>query len=126
MNNVVLILMLMLFILLERPIGQTFPGNSRVVQEIEGMVMNYISLKFLLSAMTGGIVGLIMVACGVKIGAVWGLLAFMLNFIPNVGSMIAMILPLPFILLDEEMNQNPTLQMCALLLPAAVQGYVVN
>ena len=50
------------------------------------MVMNYISLKFLLSAMTGAIVGIIMVLCGVKIGAVWGLLAFMLNFIPNVGS----------------------------------------
>merc|ERR1719181_627964 len=88
--------------------------------------MNYISLKFLLSAMTGAIVGLIMVACGVKIGAVWGLLAFMLNFIPNVGSMIAMVLPLPFILLDEEMINNPGLQTLALLGPAAVQGYVGN
>merc|ERR1712216_436272 len=118
MNNVVLILMLMLFILLERPIGQTFPGDNIVTKEIEGMVMNYISLKFLLSAMTGGIVGLIMVACGVKIGAVWGLLAFMLNFIPNVGSMIAMILPLPFILLDEEMIASPVAQTIALLGPA--------
>ena len=126
MNTVVLILMLALFILLERPIGQTFPGDSLVAQEIEGMVMNYISLKFLLSAMTGGIVGLIMVACGVKIGAVWGLLAFMLNFIPNVGSMIAMVLPLPFILLDEEMIAAPGAQTMALCLPAAVQGYVGN
>lgn len=126
MNTVVLILMLALFMLLERPIGQTFPGESLVAKEIEGMVMNYISLKFVLSAMTGGIVGLIMVACGVKIGAVWGLLAFMLNFIPNVGSMIAMVLPLPFILLDEEMNANPGMQTAALCLPAAVQGYVGN
>ena len=126
LETIVLILMLMLFILLERPIGQTFPGESEVAMEIEGMVMNYISLKFLLSAMTGGIVGLIMVLCGVKIGAVWGLLAFMLNFIPNVGSMIAMVLPLPFILLDEEMINNPFLQTVALLGPAAVQGYVGN
>lgn len=126
METIVLILMLMLFILLERPVGQTFPGENEAAMEIEGMVMNYISLKFLLSAMTGGIVGLIMVLCGVKIGAVWGLLAFMLNFIPNVGSMIAMILPLPFILLDEEMINNPGLQTMALIGPAAVQGYVGN
>lgn len=126
LETIVLILMLMLFILLERPIGQTFPGESLVAMEIEGMVMNYISLKFLLSAMTGAIVGIIMVLCGVKIGAVWGLLAFMLNFIPNVGSMIAMVLPLPFILLDEEMIANPALQTIALLGPAAVQGYVGN
>jgi predicted PurR-regulated permease PerM len=125
-ERIVLILMLMLFILLERPIGQTFPGDSLIAAEIEGMVMNYISLKFLLSAMTGAIVGIIMVLCGVKIGAVWGLLAFMLNFIPNVGSMIAMVLPLPFILLDEEMINNPGLQTVALLGPAAVQGYVGN
>jgi hypothetical protein len=126
MNTIVLILMLALFMLLERPIGQTFPGESLVAKEIEGMVMNYISLKFVLSAMTGAIVGIIMVGCGVKIGAVWGLLAFMLNFIPNVGSMIAMVLPLPFILLDEEMNANPSFQTFALLGPAMVQGYVGN
>ena len=125
-NDVLLILMLTLFIILERPIGQTFPGNSRVVQEIEGMVMDYIVLKFALSAMTGGLVGLIMVICGVKIGAVWGLLAFMLNFIPNVGSAIAMVLPLPFILLDEEMIAAPLAQTAALLVPAGVQGYVGN
>eukprot|EP01045_Picozoa_sp_COSAG04_P050664 COSAG04_NODE_20642_length_389_cov_0.893103_1_plen_129_part_11 len=50
----------------------------------------------------------------------------MLNFIPNVGSAIAMVLPLPFILLDEEMIASPVAQTAALLVPAGVQGYVGN
>merc|ERR1712046_497977 len=118
--------MLALFILFERPIGQTFPGDSKLIFEMEDMIMNYIGLKFAVSFLTGFLVAIFMEACSVKIGMVWGLLAFLLNFIPNVGSMIAMVLPLPFILLDEEMIASPVAQTIALLGPAAVQGYVGN
>jgi predicted PurR-regulated permease PerM len=124
LNDIVLILMLALFILFERPIGQTFPGDSKLIYEMEEMIMNYIGLKFAVSFLTGLLVAIFMEVCSVKIGMVWGLLAFLLNFIPNVGSMIAMVLPLPFILLDEDLEAWQ--RYIALFGPACVQGYVGN
>jgi predicted PurR-regulated permease PerM len=124
LNDIILILMLALFILFERPIGQTFPGDSKLIFEMEAMIMNYIGLKFAVSFLTGFLVAIFMEVCSVKIGMVWGLLAFLLNFIPNVGSMIAMVLPLPFILLDEDLEAWE--RYIALFGPAMVQGYVGN
>ena len=41
---------------------------------------------------------------GVKMPMVWAVLAFIFNFIPNVGSMLATIMPLPIILVDSELT----------------------
>ena len=56
------------------------------------MNKNYVLLKTKLSALTGGLVGLILGLLAVKLWFIWALLTFMLNFIPNVGSMIAVCL----------------------------------
>jgi predicted PurR-regulated permease PerM len=101
LNDLVLELLLAIFILLERPVGSTFKADHKVMFRIENMVKNYISLKTLLSLGTGIVVGFFLVISSVKLALIWGLLAFLLNYIPNVGSAIAMVLPLPFILLDE-------------------------
>jgi predicted PurR-regulated permease PerM len=53
-----------------------------------------------------------------------GVLTFVLNFIPNVGSLIAMALPIPVIMVDQELSFAQ--YSAALLLPVLVQGYVGN
>jgi predicted PurR-regulated permease PerM len=121
-SDTILVLMLAVFILLERPEGRTIQGDHKVMQKIEDMVKNYISLKTALSAVTGILVAIILELCSVKMGIIFGFLSMLLNFIPNVGSMIAMVLPVPLIILDD----NVTLKSVALLGPAAVQGYVGN
>jgi AI-2 transport protein TqsA len=40
----------------------------------------------------------------VRLASVFGLLTFLLNYIPNVGSMIAMLLPIPVIYVDDELS----------------------
>eukprot|EP01043_Picozoa_sp_COSAG02_P034956 COSAG02_NODE_2475_length_8735_cov_5.368110_1_plen_52_part_10 len=50
--------------------------------------------------MTGVLVAAVLFACSVKLAALFGLLSFLLNYIPNVGSMIAMALPLPLVVVD--------------------------
>jgi predicted PurR-regulated permease PerM len=50
---------------------------------------SYMSLKTIFSMITGIIIGLAMWLIGVDYPVLWGVLAFMLNFVPNIGSIIA-------------------------------------
>jgi AI-2 transport protein TqsA len=54
-------------------------------------VHSYLGIKSLLSLLTGGLVTIILWQFGVDYPVMWGLIAFLLNFIPTVGSIIAAI-----------------------------------
>ncbi len=49
----------------------------------------YMSIKTMVSLFTGVLVAVFLWAMGVSYPALWGVLAFMLNFVPNIGSIIA-------------------------------------
>jgi len=120
-SDVVLVLLLAVYILMERPMEEP---ESRVVLEIEAMIKNYINLKIVLSFMTGLFVALFLSFCGVQLAMVFGLLAFMLNFVPCVGSLIATLLPIPLIILDDGLSESE--KLVAFLGPTSVQLYVGN
>ena len=88
------------------------------------MATNYIALKTILSFVTGLVVAVILLILQVKLAVMWGILSFVLNFIPNVGSMIAMFLPMPVVLVDK--NLADWQKVGAFVGPGAVQGYVGN
>lgn len=121
LSDVVLVLLLAVYILMERPMEDP---ASRTVLEVEAMIKNYINLKVLLSAMTGAFVAGFLQVCGVQLAMVFGLLAFMLNFVPCVGSAIATVLPIPLIILDDGLSE--TEKLVAFLGPSSVQMYVGN
>jgi len=50
---------------------------------------NYMSMKTIISMITGVIIGTALWIIGVDYPVLWGVLAFMLNFVPNIGSIIA-------------------------------------
>ena len=50
---------------------------------------NYMSIKTIMSMITGVVIGVAMWLIGVDYPVLWGALAFMLNFVPNIGSIIA-------------------------------------
>jgi predicted PurR-regulated permease PerM len=54
-----------------------------------GEVYKYLYVKSGTSAATGALVALWCWVCGVDLPILWGLLAFLLNYIPNIGSIIA-------------------------------------
>ena len=58
---------------------------SRVMHEIQ----HYIGIKTLVSVATGLLIGVWVGVLGVDFAIFWGLVAFVLNFIPNLGSIIA-------------------------------------
>jgi AI-2 transport protein TqsA len=59
--------------------------SAKIIREIQ----HYLAIKTLISAMTGLTIGTATWALGLDFPLLWGLLAFLLNYIPNVGSIIA-------------------------------------
>lgn len=71
----------------------TASGNSALLlshlTSIIEQLRHYLSIKFITSCMTGVLVYVMLVAIGIDFPLLWGFIAFLLNFIPNIGSIIA-------------------------------------
>ncbi len=100
------------------------PADDTLWQRIDDQVKRYVNLKIGLSAATGAAVWLILALLGVELAMVFGVLAFVLNFIPNVGSVIATLLPVPLVLVSPDVTW--TTAALAVVLPGAVQMVVGN
>ena len=115
------VLLFLMFLLLGSRSEITYTG---VLADIDAKVKNYIQVKTALSVSTGLVVGLILHALGVDLAFVFGLLTILLNYIPNVGSILATLLPVPVILVDPSVSSvEATL---AILLPGIIQFCVGN
>ncbi len=98
LGNLIFVALTMIFILTE---AHGFPAKLREISAGEGTanvskwkealdrVQDYVAIKAALSALTGLLVWLMCVILGVDLALTWGVLAFILNFIPNIGSVIA-------------------------------------
>lgn len=66
---------------------------SKLLKEIDHDVQIYLGVKTFVSFLTAVISWGIMVFAGLEFAAFWALLIFVLNFIPNIGSIIATLFP---------------------------------
>ncbi len=66
----------------------------RGFEQVKNSIVTYIKVKFLMSLCTGLGFGLICWIFGIDFALFWGFLAFVLNFIPTVGSILATIPPI--------------------------------
>jgi AI-2 transport protein TqsA len=104
--------------------GRRHPGQrSEVSAEIDRSVRRYIVLKVGTSAVTGILVGIILSLFGLDLAIVFGILAFFLNFIPSIGSIIATFLPIPIAVLQFD-SLWPIIGVVAL--PGLVQMGIGN
>lgn len=122
LSNGALIFVFMLFLL----IGTSRPPAQRpeFLLSIEARAQRYLLVLVALSASTGLLVGLTLHLLGVPFALLFGFLTFLLNFIPNIGSIIATLLPLPVILLEPGLE--PHARILAFLLPAIIQFVIGN
>ena len=120
-----LVMLFVIYLMLEKdPNEKMFKGDSKAAGEIEHMIDHYISLKTILSFLTGLIVAIMLLICSIQLAVLFGIMSFVLNYIPNVGSVIAMFLPLPVVLLDPSLVAWQ--KIGAFAGPGLVQGYVGN
>lgn len=95
--NMVLILLTVMFILLEAPSfpvklravlgdpSQRFPEFTRFIDDLQ----RYMLVKTVLAAAAGLLLGAWLAVLGIDSPVLWGFLAFMLLYIPHVGSILA-------------------------------------
>ena len=94
------------------------------LRQFDEAVKTYINYKAILSAATGLFAGLILQLCEVDLAPLFGLLAFLLNFVPIVGSVIATVLPIPVVLFQPDMTLIRG--VLAIFLPGTLQMTVGN
>lgn len=112
-----LVMLFALFILLGHK-GTNMPQNGTLAV-IESRIKRYITTKVILSAITGALVYTVLELVGVRYAVTFGAIAFLLNFIPNIGSIVATFLPLPVVLLSPEISS--TGKLLAITIPGAIQ-----
>lgn len=93
-------------------------------EEVASRVRRYLTEMFFFSVITGVLVGGIFGILGVKFWVAFGFLAFVLNFIPTLGSILAAVLPLPVILLDPDLSVPA--KVLAMSLPILVDMIIAN
>lgn len=133
LSTTFLILLFMLFILagagdLAGKVRMAFPEAQAnrigdVVATIDTKVRQYLVTKTLISLGTGLLTFLFLLALGVDFPLIWGLLAFVLNYIPNVGSVIAVLFPFFLSLLQFDTLVAP---MLVLILLGGIQMLMGN
>jgi AI-2 transport protein TqsA len=117
-----LVLVFLLFMLLGHPGAEA--GARGLPEEAAARVRRYLTEMFMFSVVTGVLVGGILGLLGVRFWLSFGFLAFVLNFIPTIGPILATVLPAPAIFLDPELTD--TAKVLAILLPSAVQIVIGN
>ena len=99
LSNSFLIILTVIFMLFEslslpNKLHQAFGENSsqmRHIQRFLDTVKTYMTIKAVISLATGAIIYLGLLIIGVDYPLLWAIFAFFLNFVPNIGSIIAAI-----------------------------------
>ena len=97
LTNTFLILLTVIFILLEASsfpykVQAAFGDPTGAIQQFSKLttaINNYLGIKTIMSFGTGIAVTIWVAVLGIDFPLVWGLLAFLLNYVPNLGSIIS-------------------------------------
>ena len=91
--------------------------RSQIVRRIHAAVKRFVMIMVALSAVRAMLVGLLIYACGVPIelSVSIAVVSFWLFFIPNLGSFIASLIPLPLLILLPDLTT--TQRWCGFFIP---------
>ena len=136
MGNLVLVLVFLMFMLAGRDsltgrVNKAFKEGRAskikgMVNDIEDQVQHYLLIKTFISMLTGFIGGTILIIGGIDFAIFSALLIFILNFIPNFGSIIATLFPLLIGILQYGFSLRVLLVFIGLMLTQFIIGNVVE
>jgi len=96
LTNSFMIIVTVIFMLMEisqftKKIEKSDSSSLRSLMDVSDNVKHFILLKSFTSAATGIIVTIALILFDIHYAILWGVVAFLLNFIPNIGSILAAI-----------------------------------
>jgi AI-2 transport protein TqsA len=115
-----LVMVFLTFLVSGRDTGER---KSGLAGEIDRKIRAYILTKIVSNVVGAFCIWLVYVILGLDLSLMFAMLAFVLGFIPSVGSIIAVVLPLPIAYLQYE-NTLPFWMV--LILPALIQSIIGN
>jgi len=94
LTNSFMIIVTVIFMLMEisqftKKIEKSNSSSLRSLMDVSDNVKHFILLKSMTSAATGIIVTIALTLLDIHYAVLWGVVAFLLNFIPNIGSILA-------------------------------------
>lgn len=94
--------------------------------EVARAVRRYFAVKSLTSVIAGACTGLLALAVGLDLAAVWALVAFLLEYVPSVGSIIAVVPPALWAFVQFDGIAKPAAITGALVVMQLVLGNYVD
>jgi AI-2 transport protein TqsA len=91
---------------------------------MESQIRAYLVTMTVLSGICGLAVWIVLTVFAIPMAVLFGLLTFLLNFIPNVGSFVATVAPLPVIWMAPQLSLAE--KIAASVVPAAIQFVIGN
>jgi AI-2 transport protein TqsA len=116
----VLIAFFVVFLLLGR---NPLHRRTGIYADIENTIRRYITTMTAISAITSLLVGTVLWALGLHMAWLFAFLVFLFTFIPNIGPIIATLLPLPVAVTQFH---DPWMILAALAIPGAIHMSIGN
>jgi predicted PurR-regulated permease PerM len=97
-----------------------------LVRRINSQIVRYVLVKSFISVGTGVLTGLICLALGIEFAFLWGFLTFLFNFIPYVGSLAAVSLPIGLSFLQFQQPLVPLVGVATLIPIQIIMGSILE
>ena len=133
LSNILLILIFMLAGRgrLNAKLIDAFPADhsrrlGHVLDKIEREIEKYLAFKTIICIVSGFVAWVIMAAFGVDFAGLFGIITFLLNYIPNIGSFIAKILPFVIALVQFDSPWKAVWMLVVLTVTDGIIGMIIE
>ncbi len=136
-GNLIQIFLYVLFLLIDQQffsakLNALFPKKENrnrvehILTSISKGIRTYISITTIISLLTGVLTYLICEMFSLQGAVLWGFIAFVLNFIPTIGSIIAVLIPTIFALIQFPLISDVLILFTLLIIIQFVLGNIIQ
>ncbi len=97
--------------------------RTGISAEVESTIRGYITTMTAISVVTSLLVGVVLLSFGLQMAWLFALLVFFLSYIPNIGPIVATLLPIPVAVTQYE---NPWMIFAVVAVPGAIHMTIGN
>lgn len=109
-----------------RQLGDQADRIFELTEEISVAFRRFVAAKSLASLLTGIASFALAAALGLDLAVVWGFLAFLLEYVPTIGSMLAVVPPTLFAFIESEDVRRPLIVLASFSVLQVVMGNFVD